>query len=117
MDELQLEAKMIVHELGAASAAKAAAKVRRAEKPLAVETNALDGRRTATVVVTLPAHANTSIPNVVGRKVADTAEAELTEHGAQLPLLMPNLDRKHLGLVAVRELAPHIRAKMYADSS
>ena len=108
---------MIVHELGAASAAKAAARVRRAEKPLAVEGNSLDGRRMATVVVTLPAHANTSIPSVAGRKVADTAQAELTEHGAQLPLLMPNLDRSHVRRAAERELVPHTQPERCVDSS
>ena len=110
---------MIVHELGAVSAAKAAARVRRPEKPhhLAVEGDALAGRKTATVVAILPAHANTSIPNVVDRNVADTAQAELTEHGAQLSLLMPNLDRNHLRQAAERELVPHTQPKRCVDSS
>ena len=123
MDELHLATEMIGRELGAASAAKAAARVRR-ERPqtgvdpiLAVDRNALDGRKTASVVATLPAHADTSIPNLVDRKVADTVQAGLTERGAPLPLLMSNLERKLLRLVAVRELAPHTRAKKYADSS
>ena len=113
---------MIGRELGAASAAKAAAKERR-ERPqtddpiLAVDRNALDGRKTAIAAATLLVHANTSIPNVVDHKVADTVQAGLTERGAPLPLLMPNLERKHLRLVAVRELAHHTRAKTYANST
>ena len=114
---------MIVHELGAASAAKAAARVRK-QRPqmgqdliLAVDRNALAGRKTAFANATLPVHANTSIPAVVDHRGADTVQARVTEHGAPLPLLMPNVERKHFRLVAVRELAPHNRAKKYANST
>ena len=100
-------ARTIANELGAASAVKAAERVRRAGELLALEENALDGKRTATVFVTVPVHANTSFQSVVGRRAADAAQASLTEHGVRLPLPTPNLDLKHPRQAAERELAPH----------
>ena len=113
---------MTVRELGAASAAKAAARVRREriqtgeDQILAVDRNASVGRKTAFATATLPVHANTSIPAAVDHRGADTVQARVTEHGAPLPLLVPSLEIKHLHLVAVRDTAHHTRAKTYANS-